>query len=256
MKNKKYTPKFFKENMPEWKRKKDPILTRIFYRPLSFVFSSLFANMGITANMVSYSSILIVLISCTLLIIPNFICNIIGAAFVNVWLLSDCIDGNIARSVKKEPFGEFADSVSSYILVALLCTSLGVNAFFNGGIIIPKECMWMVFIGALASTGDTLMRLIYQKYKSTERDLADKGIVKIGYDKRKDTSQSTSLLVRIESEFGVGGILPLMVLIGVLAKIMDIVVIYSFAYYFFSCLVMSSKYIFKAIKTTKTTTKK
>ena len=242
--------------MPEWKRKKDPITTRLIYRQLSFVFASLFANMGITANMVSYSSIFLVLIACMLLVIPNYICNIIGAIFVSIWLLFDCIDGDIARSVKKEPFGEFADSVSSYILVALLCTSLGVSAYFSGGFLINRECIWIVFIGALASTGDTLMRLIYQKYKNTERELADKEIIKLGYDKRKDINQTTSLLVRLESDLGVGGILPILVLIGVIFRMVDLVVIYCFIYYFFSCILMSLKYILKAIKTANQVTNK
>ncbi len=247
----KYNAKFFRNDMPEWKRKKDPILTRLFYRPLSFQFASLFTKMGITANEVSYFSILIVIMSCIFLVIPNFICHVIGAVLVNVWLLFDCIDGNIARTVKKEPFGEFADSVSSYILVALLCTCLGIVSYFDGGILFSKECIWIVFLGALASTSDTLMRLIYQKYKSNERELADKKIIQLEYDKRKDNNQSNSLLVRIESDFGVGGILPIMILLGVLFNAIDLVVIYCFIYYFFSCIVMSTKYILKAIKISK-----
>ena len=248
---KKYTSKYFKDNLPEWKRKKDPILSRIFYRPLSFVTASICANLGISANTVSYFSILIAIASCVLIAIPNYICNIIGAILVNVWLLSDCTDGNIARSVKKQPFGEFADGISSYILVGFLCTSLGIAAFFNNGLLIHKNCIWIVLLGTIASSSDTLMRLIYQKYKSGERELVDKKLIKLEDDKRTNKEQTTSLIVRLESDFGVGGILPLIILIGTILKMFDLIVIYCFMYYFFAGLLMSLKYIKKAMKKTK-----
>lgn len=44
----------------------------------------------------------------------------------------------------------------------------------------------MILMGALASSSDTLMRLIYQKYKSSERDMADKGLIVIEQDDRVD----------------------------------------------------------------------
>ena len=249
--NKKYTPKYFKEGLPEWKKIKDPITSRIFYRPLSFVTASIAANIGMSANTVSYLSIFIAIMACVLMIIPNFICNIIGAICVNIWLLSDCTDGNLARSVKKQPFGTFADSISSYILVAFLCTSIGIFSFFNGGILFDKNCIWIVLLGCLASSSDTLMRLVYQKYKSTERSLIDEKMIKEEKEKRTDETQTNSLIVRIESDFGVGGILPILVLIGVIFNIMDLVVLYCFIYYCFSSLAMISKYVIKAIKKTK-----
>ena len=45
--NMKYTAKYFKDNMPEWKRKKDAFVVQKFYRPLSFYGSSFAANHGI-----------------------------------------------------------------------------------------------------------------------------------------------------------------------------------------------------------------
>lgn len=248
---KKYSPKVFKEELPEWKRKKDPFTSRIFYRPVSFITASVATNIGLTANAVSYLSIILALIACVCFIIPNYICNIVGAILVNIWLISDCTDGNMARTVKKQPFGEFADGISSYILVGLLCTAFSISAYFNGGVLINKECIWIVLLGALASSSDTLMRLIYQKYKATERSLINEGKLKEEIEDRTDHSKSNSLKVRIESDFGIGGILPILVLLGTIFKALDLVVIYSFMYYFFSALLMILKYISKAIKKTK-----
>ena len=248
--NRKYTPKYFKIGLPKWKRIKDPFTSRIIYRPLSFVTASIAANCGISANTVSYISIFIAILACIFIAIPNLSCNIIGSIFVNLWLLFDCTDGNLARSVKKQPFGTFADSVSSYILVAFLCTSLGISAYFNGGLLVEKNCIWIVFLGCLASSADTLMRLIYQKYKSTERLLIDNKLLKDEKEKREDQTQTNSLIVRIESDFGVGGILPILILLGVMFNMIDVVVIYCFIYYFFASLLMITKYIIKAIKKT------
>lgn len=159
--------------------------------------------------------------------------------------------GNIARSVRKQPFGGFADSISSYILVAFLCTALGIFSYINGGLIINKGNMLILVLGAISSTGDTLMRLVYQKYKASEMELVEEGRLKKEYDKRVDNNQSNSILVRIESDFGVGGILPILVLLGVIFNFVDIVVIYCFLYYFLASVLMISKYIIKSIKRTK-----
>lgn len=245
-----YTAKFFKNDMPEWKRKKDPILSRIFYRRVSFYIASIAANIGISANEVSYFSAFVGVLACLCFLPPIHWLNIIGALLINIWLILDCTDGNLARSVKSQPFGEFADGISSYILVALMCTMMSISVYHTGGMFISKECIWIVLIGALASTADTLMRLIYQKYKNTERDMSDKGILSIENDIRTDHNQVGHFRVRIEAELGIGGLLPSAVLLATVFKMLDIIVIYCFIYYGASCLVASLMYIHKAIRAT------
>ena len=248
----KYTAKFFKDGMPEWKRKKDPILSRLFYRRVAFSAAAFAANIGISANTVSYFSAVVGVVACLCFLPPSHITHILGAILINLWLILDCTDGNLARSVKAQPFGEFADGISSYILVGLMCTMMGVATYFEGGILIPAGRPWIILIGALASSSDSLMRLIYQKYKNTERDMADKGIVKIENDVRMDHSQVGSFRVRVEAELGIGGLLPIAILLAAIFKSLDIIVIYCFLYYGVSCLLASLIYIRKAIEHTKT----
>lgn len=231
--------------MPEWKKKKDPPLSRVFYRQVAFYWAAFAANKGISANTVSYFSMYVGIAAC-LLFLFNKPMAIIGAILVNVWLILDCTDGNLARSVKSQPFGEFADGISSYVIVGFLCTTMGYYVFNNGGYLVAAGTPWIILVGAIASSADTMMRLIYQKYKSTERDMADKGIVEIEHDDRKDHSKVNSLRVRIESDFGIGGYLPLMVLLGVIFNALDLVVLYCFAYYGGSCILASASTIRKA----------
>lgn len=246
----KYTAKYFKESMPIWKRKKDPILSRIIYRKIAFYMAAACANCGISANAVSYFSTVVAIIACGCFFINMHTLHIIGAILINVWLILDCTDGNIARSVKSQPFGEFADGISSYILVGIMCTAMSVSTYYDGGVFVEEKSFWIIIVGALASSSDSLMRLIYQKYKNTERDMADKGIVKIENDKRTDHSQVGSFRVRVESELGIGGILPMAILLATLEKALDIIVIYCFAYYGISCILATTIYIKKAIKKT------
>lgn len=235
--------------MPEWKRIKDPILTRFFYRPVSFVLASFCAKLGIGANAVSYWSALLAIIACALFLPDCKECHITAAILVNIWLLMDCTDGNLARGVKKQPFGEFADSMSSYLLVGFLITSMGFACYCQGGYFVSAGNPWIILLGALASTSDTMMRLIYQKYKATERNLEDKGVIdKIGYDVRQDISQTNNWRVRLESDFGIGGILPLMILFCVFFNAIDIVILYCLCYYGGSFVFMTVKLVIKAIK--------
>lgn len=244
----KYTPKFFYGNLPAWKRKKDPILSRLFYRPVSFLTASIFSNLGIGSNTVSYYSAIIAIIACLLFLPNSFSLNLAGAILINIWLLLDCTDGNMARSVKKQLFGEFADGISSYILVAMMCTCMGVCAYQREGILFPAHSVWIIVIGALASTSDTLMRLIYQKFNAEYNRHVEQGVLPKLEDKRTYHSQVGSLRVRIESELGVGGILPLAILLGTIFHFLDVIVIYCLLYYGGSCITASFLYIRKAIK--------
>lgn len=242
-----YSPKYFYDSLPEWKRKKDPILSRFFYRPVSFVCASACVKLGVSANTVSYFSGLLAVIACALFLFGSHLLNIVGAVLINVWLILDCTDGDLARSVKKQPFGEFADGISSYALVALMCTSIGVASYNEGGFFISPGWHWIILIGALASTSDTLMRLVYQKYKATEREMADKGIVQIEKDIRTDHAQVGSLRVRVEAELGVGGLLPVAILLAAIFSCLDLIVFYCFFYYGASFLLATFIYVRKAI---------
>lgn len=248
----KYTGKYFKSNFPDWKRDRDATIVRFSYRPISFYAAAFAANRGITANAVSYFSVFVGIAGCGCFFAGNYICAIVGALLLNCWLVLDCVDGNLARSVRAQPFGEFADSVSSYILVGLMNIAMGFYVYRCGGVFSPQGSALMLLLGALASEADTLMRLVYQKYKAVERELADAGKVKVTQDIRTDHTQGKSLQMRIEMEFGTGGILPALILISVIFGAVDIVVMYCLAYYGGSCLVTVFRYVRKAIRAEKT----
>ena len=234
------SPQFFRNNFPEWKRKKDPFMLRFFYRPISFYTASLCAKYGISANSVSYASSIVAVIASLLFILPYRWCHVLGGILISIWMIMDCTDGNLARSVRKQPYGEFADAMSSYILVGLMCTFMGVCAFFEGGFFISQYWPWIIVIGALASSSDSMMRLLYNKFKNTE--------VMMGFNESnsptKEKTKMTIIREFVDEEFGLSGILPPFILICAIGGWMDIVVFYCFFYFGFS-------FVFSAIFLTK-----
>ena len=69
----KYTAKYFSDNMPDWKKKKDSILCRLLYRKISFHISAFAANHGISANTVSYLSAIEGIIACILFLVTSLL---------------------------------------------------------------------------------------------------------------------------------------------------------------------------------------
>lgn len=244
----KYTYKYFKNSMPDWKKKKDPIFIKLFFRPISFFGAAFCARFNISANVVTIFSLFIAIVACGLFFLPNYSAQLVGAILINFWLLLDCIDGNLARSVKQQPFGEFLDAMGSYLLVALLGISLGYSVFCNGGLFIKSGNVFSVILGAMAASTDTLMRLTYQKYKNVSIDLQNKGVIEKEYDIRTDHQSVSNLRIRIEMELGIGGILPPMILLCTVFGFLDIIVVYLFCYSMTACAVTIISYIIKTLK--------
>ncbi len=171
----KYSIKYFKDGYPDWKRKRDSILVRYLFRPISFITASIAANLGISANQVSFLSMIVAVVASSLYLFNNHICHIIGATLVIIWMVMDCTDGNLARSVKKQSYGDFADGISSYVLINILFICLGMSTYFSGGLLVESNCVWIVLAGALAASFDSLTRLIFQKFVNNENQLEKEG---------------------------------------------------------------------------------
>lgn len=246
-----YTAKYFRDNHPAWKAKKSALFVRLIYRPLSFYLTNFAVKLQLTANFISYFSTIVAIAACGLFLVNSQTAHIIGAVLVNLWLLLDCVDGNIARNVKRQPFGDFADSMSSYILVGLVCTSMGVSVYWTGGLFVKPNQAWIIVLGAFASNADTLMRLLYQKYRSVSRELQELSIIPTEYDIRDDNNAVGDIRIRIEKEFGIAGLLPFAILIAALFNTLDLIVFYCFFYYGGSCVVSTFMLFCKANKYAK-----
>lgn len=228
-----YSARFFKESLPAWKAKSDPHVVRYVHRPLSFYASSLFCKMGLGANNVSSISMVLAVITSSCFLLNSRIAYIAGALLVNLWLVLDCADGNIARSVKHEPFGEFHDAISGYYVFATLFLFMGVAAFRSDGLIVGQGNCWILFAGALTSVSDLLSRLIYQKFQNVA---AKESIGKeYEFDLSKGPESAFSKIRKLEDvidkEFGLTGVLmPFIIVVSVFEWFDLFLIVYS-AYY-------------------------
>lgn len=245
---KRYSVSDFKNSTPEWKRKKDPLIGRFFYRPISYVISYVLSNIGIKANTVSFFSIFISLIGCALFFVDSYWACILGSLFFVFWAILDCVDGDIARTIGKQPFGEFADSVSCYFLQALMSVGTGYAAYNQGGVIFDKNSIYIIVIGCVASISNLLMRLVYQKYLSGEKQLVDSGIISKQEDVWKDNDKVTDWKVKFKEAMGVGGWLPIFTVIASIIGALDIVTIYCFLVYLGASVITITGYVRKAYK--------
>ena len=222
----KYSPKFFKDTMPEWKKKKDPIVARFIHRPISFVFSCIFVEMGLTPNQVSFISLIIAFFSVLLFASTNAVVLIIAFILLNLWSITDSADGNMARSLGGKPYGDFIDATSSYFLYGMMFLPLGYSVFKTGGFFVKAGTPEIIVLGALAGSLDTMTRLFFQKMKNNAYELCMAEMEKGTRQKEDITDRSQSrigkLQARFDGEFTCGGTVHLTILlISILTKSLD-----------------------------------
>lgn len=224
--------------MPEWKRKKDPFIAQVFHRPISFVFSSLFCELGLTPNQVSFISLIIAIVTCLCFAMENKNWYIVGAIMMNLWSVTDSADGNMARSIGSKPYGDFIDATSSYVMVGFIFPVLGVAVYRYGGMFIPEKCIWIVIAGAYASSSDTMARLFFQKMKSNAAEIR-LGEMRRGelsleeYIKSEDVYESKAMkfFVRIDAELSMGGWNLVAIILCVIFNCLDIYILFYVLYY-------------------------
>lgn len=90
----------------------------------------------------------------------------------------------------------------------------GIFCLSNWWNFLKQGCVWIILLGSFASSSDTMMRLIYQKYRATAREKVDKKIILPEEDKRTDYNYVGSFRVRLEAEHGIRGLLLIVILIA------------------------------------------
>lgn len=216
----------FRESFPEWKRKKDSFLLRYFYRPISFYGASVANRLGLTSNQVSFLSLIVAVLACALFLFDNLIIKMIGSVLVVVWMIMDCVDGNLARTVKSYPYGDFIDAISSYTLIALLFPCLGVSVFNSGGVMIEPKSLILVFVGCMTGMFDALARLYYQKYLNNRSVYVEKKEIE-----EEKNGKLSKLNDRVGKEIGLNGLLIPFLIVATAINAIDVFIIVYFCFY-------------------------
>lgn len=123
-----------------------------FARPVSYPITALFIALGMSANTASAASILFAILSIIAAAMTSSAWLIGG--FVMLWLILDCVDGNIARFTRTgSNRGEFLDAMGGYTITAGIYLAIGYG---TGN-------LESLALGALASIFAIFSRLILNK---------------------------------------------------------------------------------------------
>jgi phosphatidylglycerophosphate synthase len=156
-----YTLKEIWDSLPQEKKQQDGLWTRFVLRPLSIPITWLALALGLSANGVSYISVLFSIAGGVLFSLEGFWLPLWGVLLLNFFSILDCVDGNISRVTKTAgPWGGWADAVMGFIAYTAVFLSTGVYVFQRGG-------WWLILVvTALTSSANLLTRVAYQIYKN------------------------------------------------------------------------------------------
>lgn len=147
-------------------------------RPIANLLTWLFLKIRLKANTATLISTVVGFLGAILLIAGSSDETLLlGLIVLNLWIVFDCIDGNIARTTRSSSLlGTYLDGISGYFYVSLLYISLGVAVFRHYNLIINGiNYGWVyILIGAFTSLECILPRLFEHKAISLFEDYRSK----------------------------------------------------------------------------------
>ena len=232
----KYPPKLFASSISKEKKMKDAFICRFFVRPLSYIVASCFATIGISANMASFLGFLCGLTSVGFVLAAFFsgidIFVLISIILFIVWSILDCVDGNIARTVKSGKYGDFFDAVAGYIFPGLYFAVLGFYASDIYDVVFDSTFSLISLFSTISAVSFLTLLLFNKKFdeNSLEYSSKDTQIGKTSFSKR-----IVSLARKALNEISFGGLMPFLFLFAYFFHFLTFIIfVYSICFIVFS----------------------
>jgi len=213
-----------KAGYPPEKRKSDSLWARILIRELSFYVAWLAVRLNISAFTVSFLSLLMPLAAMFFWLTANPLPAIV---LLNLWLLFDCADGNVARVTGGSRMGDFVDATSGYMILGF--AFLGLGAYLDS-VQTPFPLAGMqgyTLLGAIVSILNILTRLYYQKYANVLNRSESREEVQLANPK--------GLIKHIDHNVGIGGFFTPLLLAALyadlLAPLLLLYAVYTLTYF-------------------------
>ncbi|MCX4658880.1 CDP-alcohol phosphatidyltransferase family protein [Streptomyces sp. SID4919] len=150
---------------------------RLYMREISLRCDPYLVNTRITPNQLTYLMVVAGILAGAALLVPGLTGALVAAVLIQLYLLLDCVDGEVARWRKQTSItGVYLDRVGHYLCEAALLVGFGVrgaDAFGDG----RPEWLW-AFLGTLAALGAILIK--------AETDLVDVARSRSGLPAVKD----------------------------------------------------------------------
>lgn len=243
-----YSLKEIISSLPEKKNSKSSLWVKLIVRKVSFLFTYLFINAGCSAWGASVVSVLVALTGSFCFVVDNTICRIIGVCLVELWLVLDCVDGNIAR-VKKtcSEMGEFIDALSGYYVTGFVYFFVGIAAYYTTNIF-RQNALILVVMGGISTIAGLLARIIHQKYtysiivmnqaSAVYREIPEESVEK------KNSVQH--LRSRLDKEIGISGLFMPLLIVALIFNLFDLFTIFYCVFQCCGLIAVTAYYAFKA----------
>jgi phosphatidylglycerophosphate synthase len=130
---------------------------RLYMRELSLRIDRHLVNTRVTPNQLTYLMTVFGVLAAPALLVPGIPGAVLGVLMVQLYLLLDCVDGEIARWKKQFSLGGvYLDRVGAYLCDAAVLVGFGLRAADLWG---PGRIDWLwAFLGTLAALGAILIK--------------------------------------------------------------------------------------------------
>ena len=244
-----YSLKEIIQSLPVKKNSKSSLWVKLVVRKLSFLFTYLFINIGFSAWGVSILSALVAVIGSFCFVIDSSVSRMIGVCLIELWLVLDCVDGNIAR-VKKtsSEMGEFVDALSGYYVTGFVYFCVGIAAYYTTNIF-SHYAFGLIILGGVSTIAGLLARIIHQKYTYSIMVINQANPMYQSEIPEKDVENKKSLQYlssRIDKVIGISGLFMPFLIVSLIFNLFDLFTIFYFAFQCCGLLVVTAYYALKA----------
>lgn len=146
-----------------------------FGRPISYLFTIPFLYTSISPNMITFISVLLLIIGSFIFLMGNTILTyVIGWSLFFLWNIFDGIDGNVARYKKHfSPTGDLWDTTAGYLAMVTTYMAAGICAFKEPHYLVDLSKEYYLILGAWTAIFSIFPRLILHKKKSSMGNTKD-----------------------------------------------------------------------------------
>lgn len=243
-----YSLKEIISSLPEKKNSKDSFWVKYVARKVSFLFTYLFINVGCSAWGASVIAMLTALVGSCCFAADNTVCRIIGVCLIELWMVLDCADGNIAR-VKKtcSEMGEFIDALSGYYVTGFVYFFVGIAAYYTTNIY-GHDAFFLIVLGGVSTVAGLLARTIHQKYTCSilvinqANPMHHKETPEESVENKKSLQYIRS---RLDKEIGISGLFMPLLIVALVCNLFDLFTIF---YCGFQCCGLIAVTVYYALK--------
>lgn len=140
-------------------------------RKISPYFTKFFVEHNVSANQITFCSIMLGIIANLMFVFGNYALMLLGCVFYQFWDLFDCVDGEVARVTNVKTLGgKYLETISEVIIHCgfMACLGIGLSQILNNNTFIFLGLTFALFIcllDAFALTRDVTMEQMRKRRK-------------------------------------------------------------------------------------------